>query len=181
MLLWECSVLSVTLIWGKKAYRDTEKQNSIKHRKKYIRFDNQESIYTVVKSQRGVRYPFHLQKSFYGENAPKIICENQCCMNFIEMYQASWLKNDFCNHLKTVIADQPLFPEPVFSSGDTIGKTGVLKYSRTAWYKELNETVSLRNKNAVVSFDDHQYNHLSRKQTCARKATPIWFFQQNKM
>ena len=154
MLPWECSVLSVTLIRGKKAYRDTEKQNNIIHGKKYIRFDNKESIYMVLRSQRRMRYPLHVQKSFYRE----------------------WLLQSLENCHRW-----PLFPEPVLLSDDTIGKTGVLKYNRTAWYKELNETASLRNKNAVVCFDDGQYNHLFRKQTCAHKATPIWFFQQNKM
>ena len=177
MLPWECSVLSVTLIRGKKAYRDTEKQNNIIHGKKYIRFDNKESIYMVLRSQRRMRYPLHVQKSFYRENAPKIICKlHELHRNVLGKLIEKWLLQSLENCHRW-----PLFPEPVLLSDDTIGKTGVLKYNRTAWYKELNETASLRNKNAVVCFDDGQYNHLFRKQTCAHKATPIWFFQQNKM
>ena len=105
MLPLECSVLSVTLIWGKKVYRDTEKQSSNIQGTKYICFDNKECTYMVVKSQSKIRYPLHMQKLFYGKNAPKISCKNQCCMNFIKTYQANGLKNELFDHLKTVIVD----------------------------------------------------------------------------
>ena len=75
MLPWECSILGVTLISGKVVYRDTEKQNS-NTKNRTICVDDKEYIYMVPKSQRRIRYPLHVQKSFYGENAPKIICEN---------------------------------------------------------------------------------------------------------
>ena len=128
---------------------------------KCICVDNEECIYMVPKSQRGVRYPLHEQKSYYGENAPKISCENQCCMGFIETCQASGLKNELCDHLKTVTADQTLFPEPVLLSDDIIDEIGVLKYETIARCKELNETVPLRNRNWAVCFDDGQYKHIS--------------------
>ena len=120
----------------------------------------------VPKSQRGVKYPLHVQKSFYGENASKISCENQCCMDFIKWTlpktcQANGLKNELCDHLKTVTAHQTLFPEPVLLSDNIIYEIGVLKYETIVKCKELNEKASLRNKNAVVCFDDGQYKHLS--------------------
>ena len=82
----------------------------------------------VPKNQRGIRYPLHVQKSFYGENAPKISCENQRCIDMIETCQASGLKNELCDHLKSVTADQTLFPEQVLVSDDLIDETRVLKY-----------------------------------------------------
>ena len=94
---------------------------------KYICVDNEECIYMVPKSQRGVRYPLHVQKSFYGENAPKISCKNQCSVDFIKTCQASGLKNELCDHWKTVTADQALFPEAVLLSDNIIDKIGVLK------------------------------------------------------
>ena len=59
----------------------------------------------VVKSQRGMRYPMHVQTWFYAENTPQISIEKQCCMNFIEIYLASGLKHELCDHLETVITD----------------------------------------------------------------------------
>ena len=82
----------------------------------------------VPKNQRGIRYPLHVQKSFYGENAPKISCENQRCIDIIETCQASGLKNELCDHLKSVTADQTLFPEQVLLSDDIIDEIRVLKY-----------------------------------------------------
>ena len=82
----------------------------------------------VPKNQRGIRYPLHVQKSFYGENAPKISCENQRCIDIIETCQASGLKNELCDHLKSVTADQTLFPEQVLVSDDIIDEIRVLKY-----------------------------------------------------
>ena len=115
----------------------------------------------VPKSQIGVRYPLHVQESFYGENAPKISSENQCCMDFIKTCQASGLKNELCDHLKNVTAGQTLCPEPVLLSDNIIDEIGVLKYEPIVRCKELNEKSSLRNKNAAVCFDDGQYKHLS--------------------
>ena len=115
----------------------------------------------VLKSQRGVKYPLHVQNFFYGENASKISSENQCCMDFIKTCQANGLKNEFCDHLKTVTADQTLFPDPVFLSDNIIDEIRVLKYETIVKCKELYEKASLRNKNAVVCFDDGQYKHLS--------------------
>ena len=63
--------------------------------------------------------------------------------------------------LKTVTADQTLFPEPVLFSDDITDEIGVLKYEAIVPCKELNETASLRNKNPVVCFNDGQYKHLS--------------------
>ena len=77
-------------------------------------------------------------------------------MDFIKTCQASGMKNEFWDHLKTVTADQTLFPEPVLLSNEMIDEIGVLKYETIARYKELNETTSLRNKNAVVCFNDGQ-------------------------
>ena len=128
---------------------------------KCICVDNEECIYMVPKSERGVKYPLHVQKSFYGENASKMSCENQCCMDFIKTCRAFGLKNEPCGHLKTVAADQTLFPEPVLLSNNIIDEIGVLKYETIVKCKELNEKASLRNKNAVVCFDDGQYKHLS--------------------
>ena len=115
----------------------------------------------VLKSQRGVKYPFHVQNFFYGENASKISSENQCCMDFIKTCQANGLKNEFCDRWKTVTADQTLFPDPVLLSDNIIDEIGVLKYETIVKCKELYEKASLRNKNAVVCFDDGQYKHLS--------------------
>ena len=123
---------------------------------KHICVDNKKCIYMVPERQRGHRYSLYMQKSFYGENAPKTRCENQCCMDFIKTCQASGMKNELCDHLKTVTADQTLFPEPVLLSNEMIDEIGVLKYETIARYKELNETASLINKNAVVCFDDGQ-------------------------
>ena len=128
---------------------------------KYICIDNEECIYIVPKSQRGIRYPLHVEKPFYGENTPKVSCEYQCCMDFIETCQASGLKNELCDHLKTVTADQTVFPEPVSLSDDKIEEVGVKKHETIARCKKLNKTASLKNKNAVVCFDDDQYRHLS--------------------
>ena len=108
----------------------------------------------VPKSQRENRYFLHVQKSFCGENAPKISCENQCCMDFIETCQASGMKNELCDHLKIITADQTLFPETVLLSEEIIYDIGVLKYETIARCKELSETTPLRNKNAVACFDD---------------------------
>ena len=81
-------------------------------------------------------------------------------MDFIKPYQTSGLKNELCDHLKTVTAEETLFPEPVLLSDNIIDEIGVLKYETIAQCKELNETASLRNKNAVVCFDDGQYTLL---------------------
>ena len=77
-------------------------------------------------------------------------------MDFIKTCQASGMKNEPCDYLKTVTTDQTLFPEPVLLSNEMIDKIGVLKYETIARYKELNETTSLTNKNAIVCFDDGQ-------------------------
>ena len=149
---------------------DMRKDSLPRHRKtkhcniqeiKCICVDNEECIYMVPMSQRGVKYPLHVQKSFYGENASKISCENQCCMDFLKTCQACGLKNELCDHLKTVTADQTLFPEPVLLSDNIIDEIGVLKYKTIVKCKQLNEKASLRNKNAIVCFDDGQYKHLS--------------------
>ena len=106
----------------------------------------------VLKSQRGVKN---------GENASKISSENQCCMDFIKTCQVNGLQNKFCDHLKTVTAEQTLFPDPVLLSDNIIEEIGVLKYETIVKCKELYEKASLRSKNAVVCFDDVQYKHLS--------------------
>ena len=118
---------------------DMRKNSLSRHRKtkhcniketKCICVDNDECIYMVPKSQRGVRYPLHVQKSFYGENAPKISCENQN-LDVIKTCHASGLKNELCDHLKTVITDQTLFPEPVLLSDNINDEIRVLKYETT--------------------------------------------------
>ena len=53
-----------------------------------------------------------------------------------------------------------MFPERVLLSDDVIEEIGVLKYETISRCKELNETASLRNEDAVVCFDDGQYKHL---------------------
>ena len=149
---------------------DMRKDSLLRHRKtkhcniqeiKCICVDNEECIYMVPKSQRRVKYPLHVQKLFYGENASKVSCENQCSMDFIKTCQVSGLKNELCDHLKTVTANQTLFPDPVLLSDNIIDEIGVLKYETIVKCKELYEKASLRNKNAVVCFDDGQYKHLS--------------------
>ena len=105
--------------------------------------------------------PKSQNKEFYAENAPKISCKNQCSMDFIKTCQASGLKNELCDHWKTVTADQALFPEPVLLSDNIIDEIGVLKYETIVRCKLLNVKASLRNKNVVVCFDDGQYKHLS--------------------
>ena len=82
-------------------------------------------------------------------------------MEFIKTCQASGLKTELCDHLKTVTAHQILFPESVLPSDNIIYEIGVLKSQTIVKCKELNGKASLRNKNAVVCFDDGQYKHLS--------------------
>ena len=56
-------------------------------------------------------------------------------MDFIKICHASGLKNELCDHLKTVNADQTLFPEPVLLSDNIIDKIGVLKYETIVKYR----------------------------------------------
>ena len=82
-------------------------------------------------------------------------------MDFLETRQASELKNELCDHLKTVTADQTVFFRARFFKWRYSWRIWSLKYGTIARCKELNKTASLRNKNAIVCFDDGQYKHLS--------------------
>ena len=72
-------------------------------------------------------------------------------MEFIKTCHTNGLTNKF----------QTLFPDPVLLSDNIIDEIEVLKNETIVKCKESYEKASLRNKNAVVCFDEGQYKHLS--------------------
>ena len=126
-------------------------------------------IYIVPKSKSGVLRPIHVQKCFRKPDHCKLFCENNFCMEFMEICGKSGLGYEMREHLNMVENLNALFPETIMlsenvleslSNGSNV-ETRCLKPETIEKCKEINNLAIAKEKWPIVAFDNEDNVHMS--------------------